>query len=341
MNSFRSLLFVIGLTLSATLHAAEDPDFADALQLMKTHLVEPKFIKPTELKSQTVSALVQQVGFGTTLMTNPSIDNGSPTTIRSELLQPYKVGYWRMPSFKPAKDWNALETQLQEWLKSGVTALILDVRDFEGASDFNGAAHASSLFCAPGAVLFSTQGLQTPQQLYSSNRPQIVKFKLLFVLVNRRTVGAAEVLAATLQKQAQAILVGRSTAGQAALYSDLPMKSGKFLRLATSAAILPDGTRLFGKPVEPNIPLYVEDQKERQAIAEAQLTNASKVIRELPNRLRISEAALVKQENPEIDEAAANQKKPKEETTDPSLQDTTLIRALDVIRGIQLFQRKG
>lgn len=336
----RSLCCLI--LISFPLQAAEDPEYLETLALLKSHLVDPNLIKPKELKSLTASALLQQVGFSSLLMTQRSVEDSPQTPIRTEILQPYKIGYVRMPSFKPEKDWNALYQTLAEWKKAEVFGLILDLRDFEGAADFAGAAHAASLFAPPNSVLFSTQGLQTPQQIYTGNRSQPITTRPILLITNRNTVGAAEAFVASAQQSISALILGRSTPGYAAIYSDFPLKSGKFVRIPTATAQLPDGTRLFGRPIQPDIPLYTEDLTDRQALAEGQLSSATSTIRELNSRQRISEAALVKQDNPEFDEAAANQKKKKKESakTEPDLfQDITLIRAVDVVRGIQLHSK--
>lgn len=340
---FKQILILISFVyLLPPLSAAEDPEYLETLTLLKSHLVDPNLIKPKELKSQTASALLQQIGFSSLLMSHPSIEDASPTPIRAEILQPYKIGYLRMPSFKPAKDWNTLYNTLAEWQKNEVFGLILDLRDFEGSSDFSGAAHAASLFSQANAVLFSTQGLQTAQQIYTGNQPQPITTRPLLMITNRRTIGAAEAFVASARQSMGALILGRSTPGQAGIYSDFPLKSGKYVRIPTATAQLPDGTRLFGKPIQPDIPLYTEDLTERQALAEGQLSGPSSTIRELPSRQRISEAALVKQDNPEFDEAAANQKKKKKDNTKTEtdlFQDITLIRAVDVLRGIQLHSK--
>ena len=328
--------------LSLMLEGAEDPEYLETLALLKAHLVDPNLIKPSELKSLTATALLQQIGFSSLLMSHPSNEESTPTPIRLEILQPYKIGYLRMPSFKPSKDWNTIYNTIAEWQKTGVFGLILDLRDFEGAADFSGAAHASSLFCPANTVLFSTQGLQTSQQIYTGNRPIPLATRPLVLITNRRTVGAAEAFVASARQSMGAIIVGRSTPGLSAIYSDFPLKSGKYVRIPTATAQLPDGTRLFGKPIQPDIPLYTEDLTERQALAEGQLSGGTSTIRELPTRQRISEAALVKQDNPEFDEAAASQKKKKKDSSKTEgdlFQDITLIRAVDVVRGIQLHLR--
>lgn len=338
MRYLTRITLLISLTLSWTA-AIEDPDFTETLALLNSHLVDPQLIKPQTLKEQTASALLQQIGYGSLLMTRPSDEGHSATPIRSEILQPYKIGYLRMPSFKPSKDWNSLHQQLVDWQKSNVFGLIIDVRDFEGSSDFSGAAHAASLFCPPQQVLFSTQGLKTPQQLYSGNRSNPLTIKPLVIVINRQTLGAAEAFVSSMREITGAILIGRSTSGRAALYTDFPLKSGKFVRIPTATVQSSDGTRLFGKPIQPDISLYTEDLSERQAIAEGQLSSSSSTIREIPSRQTISEAALVRQDNPEFDEAAIAQKKKKKEDSKKEnelIQDITLIRAVDIVRGIQI-----
>jgi hypothetical protein len=92
--------------------------------------------------------------------------------------------------------------------------------------------------------------------------------------------------------------------------------------------------------VQSDIPLYVEDSSEHEALLRIQQGQAAEVVRELPTRRRLSEAALVRDENPEIDEAAREQKESKDKAngkgSGPLVQDAALIRASDVLRGLRL-----
>jgi C-terminal processing protease CtpA/Prc len=257
---------------------------------------------------------------------------------------PHQVGYWRLESFKTAKDWAALQSQLKEWAQQGAIGIILDVRDFEATNDFGGASQAASLFCPPGVTFFSVQGLQIPQQVYHSSSPERIFSKPAVILMNGRTIGAAEAFAAAMRTSCGAILIGRSSAGQAALFQETKLSSGRYLRLAVGRVALADGTQLYGKPVTPDIDIYINDDKEQEALQdEAAHGAAAPRVQELPSRGHLSESALVRDETPELDEALADQLHDNKTAIGgkehSQLQDVALMRAMDVLRAIDLSQR--
>lgn len=323
----------------------DEREFGEVMQLLKSRYADPAAIADNKLGNAALNGMLNRLGGGAILLTQPSLTTASPRPISTELL-PGKIGYWRLATFKPAKDWTQMEAQLADWQKAGALGLILDLRDFESTNDYSGAARVASIFTAPGSTLFTVQGLQIPQQLYgSTNTGSRRQFDLpLVVLTNRRTMGAAEALAAVLRSNARAILVGRSTAGQAAYFTEAKLNSGRYLRLATGQAILADGTQLFGKPIVPDIALYIDDQNERMALEENNQGAASRQVQELPGRARTSEAALVHGDSPELDEFVATQlaeRKTDAEKNETPLQDVALIRAMDVLRSIQFAQSQS
>lgn len=318
--------------------SVDEKEFREVLDLLRSQYADPNVVRDKELSRSALQAVLAQLGSGAVLMTQPSLPAEKPRPIQTELL-PHKVGYWRLPTFQPAKGWLPLEKQLADWQKSSVIGLVLDLRDFEASSDYVGASHVAAYFTPPGAPLFSIQGLQVSQQVYQNQRPAQSWLKPLVVLINSRTRGAAEALAAVLRRQNQAILIGRSTAGQAALYAETKLSSGRYLRWASAQVVLGDGTKLFGQPVRPDVGLYVDDRSEREAMAQIVQGSAGPGVRELPARQRLSEAALVREDNPEIDAAYAQQRHEEEKKGTEPTQDVALLRALDVLRAIALAGR--
>ncbi|PAW78423.1 MAG: hypothetical protein B9S32_07825 [Verrucomicrobia bacterium Tous-C9LFEB] len=324
--------------------APDDRELSEVMQLLKSRYADPAAVTDNKIGNASLSAVLNRLGGGAMLMTQPALANPAPRPIVAELL-PGKIAYWRVPTFKPNRDWAQLENQLYDWQKNGAIGMVLDLRDFETANDYAGAARMASIFTAPGETLFTVQGLQIPQQIYrstnTSSRRQVEM--PLVVLTNRRSMGAAEALAAVLRQQAHAILVGRSTAGQAAYFTETKLSSGRYLRLATGQASLADGTQLFGKPIVPDIALYIDDQSERLALeGSSQDGTAMSSVQELTPRARTSEAALVHGENPELDEVLSQQLLSKDEgTKTATLQDVALIRAMDVLRSIQFAMNQS
>jgi hypothetical protein len=316
-------------------------ELQEVLDLLKSRYADPAAVQDQDMNISAVEAVLRRLGPGAQLMTRPSIPVEKPRPIYAELL-PHKIGYWRMPTFQTAKGWAPLEKQLVDWNKAGVIGLVLDLRDFEASNDYTGAGQVTQYFTPPGSSLFSIQGLQVPQQVYQNSRTQMLWTGPLIVLINGRTRGAAEAVAAVLHRRAPALILGRSTAGQAALYTETRLSSGRYLRLATAQVILDDGSPLFGRPVTPDIGLYVDDRNEREVMIQIAQGSAVAGVRELPVRQRLSEAALVREDNPEIDAAYAAQvleKKNGRPQNFPATQDLALMRAMDVLRAIKLANR--
>lgn len=310
----------------------------EVIQLLRSAYADPSIIKDKKLTPGSLDEVLTKLQGGVALMSQPSTPSTNVRSIRTELL-PYNIGYWRLSSFRPANGWTALDTQLGQWDRAGVIGLVLDVRDFETGNDYAGAALAASLFVPPGLNLFSVQGMQTPQQFYQNTRRSNSFHRPIIVLTNRHTTGAAEAFAVVMRNQAKAILVGRSTAGQEGLYTENRLSSGRYLRMATAQAVLGDGTKLFGIPIQPDIALSLDDQKESEILLQESQAQVSKAVQELPARPRLNEAALVHEQNPEYDEVYAEQQRQQQGDSAPVFeQDFALVRALDVLRAIQYSQ---
>lgn len=347
----------IAATLMLSLAAAEPPgatapvppgtderELREVLDLLKGRFANPDLLRSKELGNAAVEGIIEKLGPGAAILDEPeksSQDAGSP--VKTEVL-PHLVGYWRLNAFKPpAKGWEVLTKQLTEWQKGDVSGLVLDMRDFKAVQDFEGATQIASFFVPGGTPLFSVQGLQIPQEIFvARGHGQPAFTKPLVILMNRQTAGAAEALAASLRASRGAILVGRSSAAQAAKYIDLKLQSGRYLRLAAGEVVLADGTRIFGQPLTPDIAIYIDDANEQKALAIIESDRARAVAGERQARRRISEAALVRDENPEFEEALARRlenEESKEPKSEMFLQDVALVRAMDVIRVADLAKR--
>jgi C-terminal peptidase prc len=75
----------------------------------------------------------------------------------------------------------------------------------------------------------------------------------LAVLVDAATDGEAERLAALLQVERDAIVVGQPTAGHTQIVSQAPLPDGSVLQMVVGGMLLSDGTRLEGRGVIPDI----------------------------------------------------------------------------------------
>ncbi len=339
-NSALVFLFFLFLTAPFALQAqsfflsSEDKEAREVIELLKSRYVDPSAINDKSITGANLNEFLNSLHGGATILAQPTQTNSFPP-ITAELL-PHKIAYWRLASFKPATDWVTLQNQLLDWIKDGAIGIILDVRNFDAINDYAGAAQAASYFSNPGVTFFSVQGLKIPQQVYRNALPQRFFPRPVIIVMNRRTVGAAEALAATLKATSGAILIGQTSAGQAALFNEVPLSSGRFLQLAVGRVTLGDGTQLFGKPLTPDIDLFVDEAKEKAALDLEIKSGVTPLVQELPSRGHLSEAALVKDETPELDEALNDQLHGKENGDQPVVRDSLIVHAMDVLRAIDL-----
>jgi hypothetical protein len=169
----------------------------------------------------------------------------------------------------------------------------------------------------------------------------------IVILTNGQTSGSAEALAGYLQADG-ALVVGRATAGQVGAIGEMKLSSGYILRYAIGASGADDPTASFrfhaetptwGKAIQPDIIITVDDHSERAALALIRDDHLPDVIEESPLRHRMSEASLVQGQDPEYDEYLASLEDKPVLLSLPEVHDAVLISALDSLKAIRLSQR--
>jgi C-terminal processing protease CtpA/Prc len=277
---------------------------------------------------------------------SPVAAKTAPAPILAALL-PEQIVYCRAASFRPASSWTDLAGQLGKWLGQGVQGVVLDLRSNGAPDDFDGASHLAGLFLPAGTPLFDLRDAHGRLQPYSSLAPDsparsdvtLPSTVPLVVLTDKRTAGAAEGLAASLRAHA-ALVLGEATAGEGGLFADHPLASGQVLHYLTAEVVMPDGATLWDHPVVPDIDVTADAKKEQVALALIGQQHIADVIGEAAQRHRMSEASLVRGEDPEIDASLAAQAAgPGGLSTPLATQDIVLVDALDSLKAIRFSQQ--
>ena len=270
----------------------------------------------------------------------------APVPILAALL-PEQVVYCRAGSFRPASSWAGLAGQLGKWLGQGVQGIVLDLRSNDAPDDFDGAAHLAGLFLPGGTPLFDLRDAHGHATSYSSLAPDLPAATgltlpstvPLVVLTDQHTSGAAEGLAASLRTHA-ALVLGEATAGEGGLFADHPLASGQVLHYLVGEVVMPDGAMLWDHPVMPDIDVTADAKKEQAALSLIGQQHIADVIGEAAQRHRMSEASLVKGEDPEIDASLAAQAAGPGGLSSPlATQDIVLVDALDSLKAIRFSQQ--
>ena len=146
------------------------------------------------------------------------------------------------------------------------------------------------------------------------------------MLINGGSASASEIVAGALQDHHRAILIGTQTFGKGSVQTIIPLAGHGAMRLTTARYYTPSGRSIQAKGIDPDI-----------------VVEAAKI--EQTREGRQGQAAAAKREGQSAD-ADDKAKKPEgaaeqQTTVDPSIigtpNDYQLARAVDMLRGIALF----
>lgn len=200
------------------------------------------------------------------------------------------IGYLRV---------NAVRKGLSEAIASALAGLagkhrlhgvILDLR-FSGGTDFQEATIAAGVLTSRETSGFrlGTREIDTSSVTPTSGRLPTV------ILVNRKTRGAAEALAAaTRHLVAAGLVIGTNTSGQARSYRAVSAPGGSLVRVAGDAFTLPGGATIPPSGLEPDLQVAVSEQDELAYFADEfrRVYQGKPVTTE--TSLRLNEAELVR-----------------------------------------------
>ena len=228
-----------------------------------------------------------------------------------------------------------------------LAGVILDLR-YAAGDDYASAAATAELFVKKAQPLLNWGN----GMVRSKDNSDALSVPVA-VLVNRQTVGAAEALAAVLRETGAGLVLGSSTAGQAMIAQEFPLKNGERLRIATAPIQLGHGSALSQQGLKPDIAVEVTLADERTFYADAYkmpsrtellaggspgLTNSASGTNRPARRPRFNEAELVRERREGISEAdmtALREREPEK----PLVNDPALARALDLLKGLALVRQ--
>jgi carboxyl-terminal processing protease len=159
-----------------------------------------------------------------------------------------KVGYIRITNFTPTTV-DDMKKALAELKADGMAGLILDLRDDPGGL-LTAAVEMADLFLEKGLIV-TTKGRNQRDQVYEAVKdgtfelPQKgVKFPMV-VLINQGSASASEIVAASLQDNERAKVVGHRSFGKGSVQNLLPLDNGdSILKLTVATYYRPSGKNI-------------------------------------------------------------------------------------------------
>ncbi|QSX30148.1 S41 family peptidase [Shewanella cyperi] len=162
------------------------------------------------------------------------------------------IGYIRLSSFQDntAEDMMA---QLRQWRGQAMSGLILDLRNNPGGL-LDQAIKIADLFLAKGRIV-STEGrfFDANSDYFASPQTMVGNIPIM-VLINKGSASAAEVLAAALQDNGRATLIGETSFGKGTVQSLIPtLGTDSAIKLTIARYNTPNGRDIHAKGIEPDI----------------------------------------------------------------------------------------
>ena len=232
------------------------------------------------------------------------------------------IGYVRLTTFSDTTT-SGMEKSIIEIKKEigdKFQGLVLDLRNNPGGL-LNQSISVADAFLNQGEIV-STQGRKEDDtSRIFAKKGDVINGKPLIVLINSGSASASEIVAGALKDHSRAIIVGTRSFGKGSVQSIIPLAGNGAMRLTTARYYTPSGISIQAKGIEPDI------------LVEAGITELTK--KSIENRREENlRGALDKKEK--LDE------KKKENKTNLSpveklLQDNQISRAIDLIRGINLY----
>ena len=235
------------------------------------------------------------------------------------------IGYVRLTTFSDTTT-SGLEKSVDEIKKElgkKFQGLILDLRNNPGGL-LNQSISVTDSFLNQGEIV-STQGRKdNDTSRIFAKKGDIIDGKPMIVLINSGSASASEIVAGALKDHSRAIIVGTRSFGKGSVQSIIPLAGNGAMRLTTARYYTPSGISIQAKGIEPDI------------IVEAGITELTK---QMPENRREENlrGALDKKEK---DSKKNNVDKPELSPVEKLLQDNQISRAVDLIRGINLFSNK-
>jgi carboxyl-terminal processing protease len=171
------------------------------------------------------------------------------------------VGYLRITSFTDttASEFETALTQLRSVSKTPLKGLVIDLRNNPGGV-FDTAVDVADDLLDHGRIVSAIGRAPDASFVDDATPGDISNGAALAVIVNSNSASAAEILAAALQENRRATLLGRKTYGKGSVQTVMPLSDGRALKITTSRYYTPNGTSLDQRGLEPDISVDAAEQ---------------------------------------------------------------------------------
>ncbi|NQU71803.1 MAG: S41 family peptidase [Rhodospirillales bacterium] len=236
------------------------------------------------------------------------------------------AGYVRITSFSEQTDTGVARAmkRIREKLGDKLKGIVLDLRNNPGGL-LDQSVKVSDAFLDRGEIVSTRSRRPNDSQRFNSKPGDLAKGLPIVVLINGGSASASEIVAGALQDHHRAIIMGTRSFGKGSVQTIIPIAGHGAVRLTTARYYTPSGRSIQAKGIDPDI-----------VVEQSRIETVSAPKRRSERDLR---GALANPNEKKTDKTPVK-KDEKSEKTKKKPQDYQLTRALDLIRGLALFQSR-
>ena len=259
-------------------------------------------------------------------------------SIKESKILENNIGYIKLVEFQENTP-EDLNKALKKLEKEGMDSLILDLRNNPGGL-LDVAAKVADKFLEEGKMIVYTKGRRKSQNMeFRAHSRGTYASQPLVVLVNEGSASASEIVAGAMQDNDRGIILGKKSFGKASVQTVMPLGDGSALRLTTAKYFTPSGRSIMGEGIIPDI---VVEEEAYKPLENKKSENIFEKLKEyaIPKDKKKDEGEPDKKAEKEDEEKPDDSEDKDIELEEEEVYDSQLLRAIDLIKGIKVYEKK-
>ncbi|MBF0427096.1 MAG: PDZ domain-containing protein [Magnetococcales bacterium] len=281
------------------------------------------------------------------------------------------IGYMRIIQFNE-QAYPLLRSSLDEMKnqvgKGSLRGLVLDLRNNPGGL-LDQAVQVADAFLESGRIVYTKGRIPGKDMSFDAQPGDLSDGVPMVVLINGGSASASEIVAGALQDHKRAVILGTQSFGKGSVQTIFPLSDGSGLRLTTAQYFTPNGRSIQAKGITPDLVVedlsfgarreaadrpkekdlkgHLKNEDEGEGLpGEDEFAEQGKDPEKLKEKPKDKEKSGGKEKESDKDKSKEKEGEKDKDVADAdkitghSKEDYQLQRALDLLRGYQVFSRR-